>query len=193
MARENWGSDMTPRDSITAQNFTFATSADFCKVFEEDMPHLYRLAFLLTGDHSRAEQCFLAGLEEARAERAVFADWARSWSRRSVIKNAIRLMAAVPGQTSSTADLWRADKAQSDAELSINSVTTLRTFERFVFVMSVLESYPDRDCANLLNCTRQDVRDARARALRDLGASYSDSATKPVQALPTVELALQSS
>ena len=180
---------MTQRDSIHAQSFALATAADFCKVFEEDMSHLYRLAFLLTADHAKAEQCFVAGLEDARTGNAVFADWARSWSRRSVIKAAIQMITPLPGHTSGTADLWRSELPQSEAELSINALVKLHPFERFVFVLSVLESYPDRECANLLSCTKQDVRDARVRVLQHVRASDANSTARVLQPLATLEFA----
>lgn len=180
---------MTQRESIHAQGFAFATSADFCKVFEEDMSHLYRLAFLLTGGHAQAEQCFVAALQDARAEKAVFTDWARSWSRRSVIKNATQMIAPLPDQTSPSADLWGSEEPQSEAELSINALVKLRPFERFVFVLSVLESYTDRESANLLTCTQQDVRNARVRALQHLRASDANSTARVLQPLATLEFA----
>jgi len=45
----------------------------------------------------------------------------------------------------------------------------LSQLERFVFVMSVLARYSDRECSILLNCTSQDVVDARLVALRAMG------------------------
>ncbi|HEV2728761.1 MAG TPA: hypothetical protein VGV15_01915, partial [Terriglobales bacterium] len=43
----------------------YATHGDFCRIFEEDMNRLYMLAFLLTGDHSAAEKCFVRGMEDS--------------------------------------------------------------------------------------------------------------------------------
>ncbi|HYU44970.1 MAG TPA: isochorismatase family cysteine hydrolase [Terriglobales bacterium] len=37
---------------------------DFCAVFNDDLDHLYTLSLLLTADHQKAEQCFVAGLED---------------------------------------------------------------------------------------------------------------------------------
>jgi hypothetical protein len=50
-------------------------------------------------------------------------------------------------------------------------VAALPSFERFVFVMSVLERYSEQECSLLLGCTRAEVIDARSRALRELGAA----------------------
>ena len=68
-----------------------AWPADFCRVFHQDMDVLYWLALTLTSDEGKAEECFVAGLEECIEGNSVFKDWARSWSRRVVIKNAIRV------------------------------------------------------------------------------------------------------
>ena len=44
-----------------------------------------------------------------------------------------------------------------DADYAIARLLRLEHFERFVFVMSVLEKYSDQDCSVLLGCSRQDV------------------------------------
>lgn len=47
----------------------------------------------------------------------------------------------------------------------------LEDFERYVFVITILERYSERDCALLLGCSVQEVREARARALQRLASS----------------------
>jgi hypothetical protein len=53
----------------------------------------------------------------------------------------------------------------------IAAIEEVPAFERFAFVMSVLEHYSDRECSLLLNCTRGEVTAARSRALERLGRS----------------------
>jgi hypothetical protein len=53
----------------------------------------------------------------------------------------------------------------------ISAVVALPAFERFVFVMSVLEGYSDYNCSLLLACSRAEVTAARTRALREIGIS----------------------
>ena len=48
------------------------------------------------------------------------------------------------------------------------AVLQLEPFERFVYVMSVLERYSDLDCSVLLGCARQDVIAARMSGLQQL-------------------------
>ena len=64
--------------------------------------------------------------------------------------------------------LRRAVLHETDRQDKLNAVTKLGPLERFVFVMSVLERYSDRDCALLLGCNPNKVSPARRKALRRL-------------------------
>ena len=70
----------------------YASNGDFQRIFHEDMNGLYLLSFLLTADHEKAEQCFVSGLEDAVNGNRVFKEWARSWARRVIIKNAVKVI-----------------------------------------------------------------------------------------------------
>ena len=50
----------------------------------------------------------------------------------------------------------------------MDAVLRLEDFERFVFIMSVLEHYSAHDCALLLDCPAREIREARTRALKEL-------------------------
>lgn len=155
----------------------YASCEDFRQVFDQDMNSLYRLAFLLTADHVKAEQCFVSGLDDVVKGNPVFKEWARSWARRAVILNAVRAINPRPvdgnglGRSSSDAanNNSKASKAQIQAEIA--AVLQLDAFERFVYVITVLERYSDQECSVLLGCTRRDVVDARARAFQQLGSA----------------------
>jgi DNA-directed RNA polymerase specialized sigma24 family protein len=149
----------------------YATSADFCKIFDKDMNSLYLLSLLLTGDHGKAEQCFVEGLENAVSRNRVFKEWANSWARRAIVQNALRITNPRPnGGTESwdSSSINRSHEARSEF-VEIQAVLGLPTFDRFVFVMSVLEGYSDHDCSILLGCTRRDVLAAKTRALQQIG------------------------
>src|SRR5258708_36658569 len=73
----------------------YATHADFCAVFLRDLDRLSSLALILTGDEPTAERCVLAAFDSCAAG-IVFNESAVRWSRRSVIKNAIRFMLPAP-------------------------------------------------------------------------------------------------
>src|ERR1019366_2636448 len=70
-----------------------ATSEDFCELFTKDVKGLYLLSFLLTVDHEKAEQCFVAGLDGCVNGNSVFREWAHSWARRVIIRHAVRMVA----------------------------------------------------------------------------------------------------
>jgi len=144
----------------------YATQDEFCRIFAEDENALYLLALLLTADASKAEQCFVAGLEDSIQGNRVFKEWVRSWSRRMIIKNAIRMISPAPGQVNGAPHVSDSDALGLDLEDSLAAVLQLAPLERFVFVMSVLESYSLQECAILLNCTKQDIAIAQARALQ---------------------------
>jgi len=62
----------------------------------EDRSELYLLSFLLTADRAKAEQCFVAGLDETAEDGTAFREWAHAWARRTVINNALRFIAPHP-------------------------------------------------------------------------------------------------
>lgn len=147
----------------------YASSADFCRVFEDHMDRLYLLSRLLTADPELAKKCFVRGLEDSKNGSPVFKEWAESWARRTVITNAIRMIGPRPGISSVTPRSQ--EKRIEGLPEKLTAVIDLPVFERFVFVMSVLESYPARDCRLLLNCSNFDVAQARAQALQQLARS----------------------
>jgi hypothetical protein len=144
----------------------YASSDDFYKIFYEEKEGLHLLSYMLTGDQEKAEECFVAGLEDAVQGNRVFKAWARSWARRVIIKNAVHAMNPWPvnGNTSASVRTTPEDSAE------VRLVLTLGSFERFVYVMSVLEHYSDPDCSLLLGCSHQDVIDARNRASQQIGS-----------------------
>lgn len=180
----------------------FATAADFRQIFTKDVRSLYLLSLLLTGNQERAEECFVAGIEESAKGSHVFKEWAHSWARRTIIQNAIRL--TTPQECSATAILDAVDTAAMDKvplalHAEVRAILELAPRERFVFVMSVLERYSDHDCSILLGCPRRDIVTVRARAMQQLvtllglkhrspaGTSLPNS-TRPENANTVIEL-----
>jgi len=153
----------------------YATREDFIKVFHEDMAGLYRLSFLLTGDHEKAERCFVAGIEDCVKENRVFREWARSWAKRIIIENAIRELKPRPNLSgasrSANVSSHREKPSGSSGNFDLETVLKLGDFARFVFVMSVLENYSDHECTLLLGCSVLELRQARVHALEELASS----------------------
>jgi DNA-directed RNA polymerase specialized sigma24 family protein len=164
-----------PEAKPIARPTPYASSADFCRIFDEDMNDLYLLSFLLTADREKAEQCFVSGLEDAVEGNPVFKEWARSWARRVIIQNAVRAINPRPverrGSSRSTSvdDHDQALPPQQQVEMA--GVLELEPFDRFVYVMTVLERYSDHECSLLLSCARREVLAARTRALQQLGSA----------------------
>jgi DNA-directed RNA polymerase specialized sigma24 family protein len=154
-------------DSVEAKNAPYATSSDFCKIFQADMDRLYLLSLLLTATAELAERCFVEGLQDARNGNRVFKEWAHAWSRRMIIKNAIRALGPSPDAAAEVRESVELD-IFSDVP-QIRALFTLPVFERFVFVVTALEGYSDRECALLFGSTRQAVAAARIRALQVTG------------------------
>jgi hypothetical protein len=154
----------------------YASHEDFHTIFNEDLKELYQLSFLLTRDPAKAERCLVSGLEDCATGNPVFREWARSWAKRTIVQNAIRELK--PRVSQSTSPLPGTvvpdiDKLSSgpDGYFEMHDVLRLEDFERFVFVMSVLEHYSEHDCALLLGSSARDIREARTRVLKKLADS----------------------
>jgi hypothetical protein len=150
---------------------SYATKSDFCKVFTEEMDSLYLLSLLLTADNDKAQQCFVSAMEECVEGIDVFTEWARLWARRTVVKNANRMIMPVPEHGYNSSIISVKGPAMSGRNKFFAAVLALRAFERFVFVMSILEGQSDEDCRILLRCSRRDVMIARALALKRLAST----------------------
>lgn len=177
------------------QALEYATRDDFEQIFNNDMSSLHMLALMLTGDQATAEKCFVAGLEESIEGNPVFRQWARSWSKRVIIKNAIRIMLPVPGEVNpEPLPAPASTDFERDALMSV--VWELPPFERFVFVISVLEGHSVSDCASLMGCTLTELTRARSQALTQIAlargiaaAAPQSGQTKPVLFIVKPELA----
>lgn len=150
----------------------YATSEDFCRVFAEGLDDLYQLSLVMTGDHARAEQCFVSGMEQCFVANGIFRDWAHSWAKRVIIQIAIRELKPHPSVASSfsipVATHMCDFPREGGRHFELAAVLVLEDFERFVFVMSVLERYSEHDCALLLGCTLRQINEARHQAFARL-------------------------
>jgi len=160
----------------------YATCHDFRQIFTEDMAGLHLLAYLLTADMAKAEQCFVSGLDDSIHGNLVFKQWARAWSKRTIIQNAVKMMAPAPGQPAAAEAISTQTQIAGAPENPLAAlVMQWAPFERFVFVMSVLEGYSVRECSALLACRDQDVIAAKSLVLQRL-------ANKMAQAPSSCEL-----
>jgi hypothetical protein len=154
----------------------YASHEDFHTIFDEDLKEFYQLSFLLTSDPAKAERCLVSGLENCVSGNRIFREWARSWAKRTIVQSAIRELKPRPNQSNSR--LSRATFSAMDdhsrgrsGHFEIDAMLRLAEFDRFVFVIGVLEHYSEHDCALLLGCSAGDIREGRTRALKELADS----------------------
>lgn len=157
---------------VVAERATpYATAADLFKAFTEEMHSLYLLSLLLTANNDKAEQCFVAAMGECLNGIGVFMEWTRSWARRAILKYAIRMIMPVPAHADSLSLIALKPPATSAENNPLAAILALDPFERFVFVISVLEGRSKRDCAILLRSSPRDITIARVLALKRLANS----------------------
>jgi hypothetical protein len=149
----------------------YATGEDFRKLFTDEANSLYLLSFLLTAEHEMAERCVRAALDECMKGNSAFQASVRPWARRMIIRKAIQMIMPrpepskpLPGAVNLAGNLR--GKRLQDAPFA--SILALEDFERFIYVLSVLERYQDLNCALLLGASAQEVRDARLCALQHI-------------------------
>lgn len=164
----------------------YATGGDFCRIYLEQMNNLYLLALLLTADPQKAERCFLSGFDDSLSNNSVFKDRTYLWARRSVILHAIQLLC--PRQNNEhQSNETRLSIGEISAEVraypNLVGIVRLNSFERFVFIMSILEKYSDQECSLLLGCFRRDVINARIAAIRHLANVVVPTETQPMSDL----------
>ncbi len=164
----------------------YATGDDFRRVFDKNSNDLMILSLLLTGNRETAERCFVAGLEDSVHADSVFNEWAHTWAKRTIILGAIRTLHPRPANNAACIPdfvLPEIDSAPAGWKglVEVRDVLALDDFERFVFVLRVLEGYSERHCALLLACTPREVRSAcdsaMARLIKSGGAGVLQTAS----------------
>lgn len=166
----------------------YATRSDFCRIYVEQTNSLYLLSLLLTADPQKAEQCFLSGFDDSVSNNSVFKERAHLWARRSITLNAIRLLCPRPNDENESNEakpsrlIGKAPgkvPAEVQAYPNFARIVGLNAFERFIFIMSILEEYSDQECSLLLDCFRRNVINARTAAIRHLASVVTATETLP--------------
>ncbi|RZU42178.1 hypothetical protein [Edaphobacter modestus] len=161
---------------------THATGTDVWNILTDEMNSLYLLSFLLTADLDKAGQCFFSGMGECAEEIGAFMAWAQARARRTIVQHAIWMIMPAPERTDEFPFVPLKRSAVSGEANLFGSILRLNAFERFVYVMSVLEKQSDDTCSTLLRCSRRDVMIARALAIERLANTYNPY-DPPVEAL----------
>ncbi|HTD23980.1 MAG TPA: hypothetical protein VK738_15085 [Terriglobales bacterium] len=177
------------RKNRTRQTAQYASHEHVKRAFTANLHGLCQLSFLLTGNDEKAEQCFVAGLEDSVTANNVFKEWVHFWARRAIVENAVRILQPHPEVVGSSIPATSKLPSIHDGHFALESVLALGDFERFVFVLSVLEKYSEHECAVFLGCSPQEIRNAQSRALEQLAkpiyAASSDEVFGDVAAGPT--------
>jgi hypothetical protein len=113
----------------------------------------------------------VAGLADCVDGNSVFKEWANAWTRDIIVRNAIRIVRPHlrPAAPAASASHFANEDNSPTIPLQdapFASVLALDDFERFVYVLCVLERYPDESCAVLLGTSTEEV--TRIRALQHL-------------------------
>lgn len=154
----------------TSDRGEYATREEFVSAFDCERASLHRLALLLTANSKAAEQCLVRAFRECIASSSVFKEWVLSWTRRTVIRNAISLVMDHGGKlfvnTNDDADIRSVPFSSDDslgALAQCESILHLPEVDRFVFIICVLERYSTRDCALLLGRSPREISEVRHR------------------------------
>jgi len=172
---------LEPTDIYDDGATTHATVTDFWNILTDGMHSLYQLSFLLTADLDQAKQCFFSGMGECEEEIGVSAAWAQARARHTILKSAIWMIMPAPERADDSSFALKGSAAPGETNL-FDAVVRLNAFERFVYVMSVLEKYSDDDCSTLLRCSRRDVIITRAIAVERLANTHS-ICNEPIEAV----------
>jgi DNA-directed RNA polymerase specialized sigma24 family protein len=73
-----------------------------------------------------------------------------------------------PGRREVRRDVWFQERGEDKLRTFLDAVTQLKSTERFVFVMTVLEGYSVKETALLLDRTPESVHNLRIEALQRL-------------------------
>ena len=170
------------------ERYEYACQEDFVSLFESERLSLQRLALLLTVNSQSARRCLMGAFRDCIACSSVSKEWVLSWTRRMVVRNAIRLVMGTKGQSSVTeddADGGSVPFFQDDSRGAIEEsglICNLPELDRFVFVMCILERYSTHDCALLLARSLREISEAQRRVekllqhtggLRDLSRCFA--------------------
>jgi hypothetical protein len=159
---------------------SYATATDFFDTFTEQLDSLYLLSLLLTADKTKAEECFACAMQDCVDGIGVFKGWELSSARQAVLKHAIEMIKPMPEHPESLPSL-SFEVADTSAENgSFAAIISLAAFERFVFVMLILERRSDLECAILLRSSREDITIARTLAFKRLATGAPGHPYPPV-------------
>jgi hypothetical protein len=150
---------------------------DECQFLIFHMDAYYSLALLLTASEEDAESCFALALDmwsqACKAQYPRVEDIVHKSMKRALVDSAIEICHPVLGRMHDASGMYLSTASSASSSSPwIACILQLETFERFVFVLSVLESYSDQECAELLDCQPEEIADARVQAFLSMSAAW---------------------
>lgn len=82
-----------------SERHEYARIEEFVSLFERERASLRRLALLFTANSEAAKQCMIGAIRECIVNSSVFKEWVLTWTRRMVLRNAIRIVMVTEGQS----------------------------------------------------------------------------------------------
>jgi hypothetical protein len=134
------------------------------------MTNLFRLALLLTGDAEKAENCIIGSIRDCIEGETILKAWLPPWIRDTIIRTGISMVIGVQADAfAGTVQCEPSHSAQNSIHYAIADyslgILELSDFDRLVYVICILENYTSDQCGLLLGKAREEVREARNRAL----------------------------
>jgi DNA-directed RNA polymerase specialized sigma24 family protein len=145
----------------------YATAEDYQHLFATEMGDLFHLSLQLTADAEKAESCLIFAMKDCFSGTNVSKEWAHTWARRMVVRNAIQLILGKENETPSellSEVCTQPSRHQIEVLRDSAAILGLPDFDRLAFVICVLERYSILDAALLMRKTPRDVNDAILRA-----------------------------
>jgi DNA-directed RNA polymerase specialized sigma24 family protein len=147
--------------STITERCEYARKEDFVSVFDRERVGLHSLAQLLTGNSEIARRCLALAFRECIISGSVSKGWVLSWARRTVIRNAIRLLTRGQSLPSTYAESDNGSPAFALEAPCVPDgsewILGLPECDRLVYVICVLERYSTQDCALLLGKSVREV------------------------------------
>ena len=148
----------------------YASSGDFHRIFDEETDSLYRLAFVLTADREKADQCVVSGLEDSVKGKPGFSrnGHDRGLGERS-FRTPQRMINPRPVEEGYPSGLnvgGRTSGQKHDGDDRDSQPRAVRPIRLCDVGSRAL--FRSHECSVLLGCSRRDVIAARNRALEEI-------------------------
>ena len=168
----------------------YATVDDIQRLFAAAMNDLFCLAFLLTADADRAEDCLVRSIRECLKNKYILKERLPAWIRDTIVRNGINIVMDIGGRSLSDTPRDSIPLVPESSQAILRAtdysagILELNTLDRLVYVICILECYTGRQCALLLGRSREKVREARSCALAHIAGFESTWRDIPIDSSP---------